>query len=113
MLEISGGPVDCSVPDHLTIPQFFLDSHHPLRPARKAGIPWLIEDATGRAIDFEEVRGKSVRHTSISKKKYQLRTRTFGLANALKARYRIGACASLLTLFCNLMLWGNVPRRGE
>ncbi|KAH0832171.1 hypothetical protein J3R83DRAFT_13084 [Lanmaoa asiatica] len=51
---------------------FFLDSHHPLRPVRQAGVPWLIEDATGRPIHFEE-----------------LRTRTFGLANALKARYGI------------------------
>ncbi|KAF8558343.1 acetyl-CoA synthetase-like protein [Imleria badia] len=72
MFEISGGPVDYSVPDDLTIPQFFLDSHHPLRPARKAGVPWLIEDATARPIDLEE-----------------LRTRTFGLANALQARFGI------------------------
>lgn len=62
MLEISGGPVDCSVPDDLSIPQFFLDSHHPLRPVRKSGIPWLVEDATGRHIDFEEVRGRSIPH---------------------------------------------------
>lgn len=63
---MSGGPLDCFVPDDLTIPQFFLDSHHPLRPARKTGIPWLIEDATGRLIDLEEVRGGSVPHTGIS-----------------------------------------------
>jgi len=56
MFEISGGPVDCPVPDDLTIPQFFLDSHHPLRPARQAGVPWLIDDATGRSVDLEEVR---------------------------------------------------------
>ncbi|KAF9236497.1 hypothetical protein BU15DRAFT_76938 [Melanogaster broomeanus] len=72
MTEISGGPLCCAVPDDLTIPQFFLDSHHPLRPVRKAGIPWLIEDATGRHIGLEE-----------------LRARTFGLANSLKARYNI------------------------
>ncbi|KAI9462217.1 hypothetical protein HD554DRAFT_2206554 [Boletus coccyginus] len=77
MLEISGGPVDCSVPDDLTIPQFFLDSHHPLRPARQAGVPWLIDDATGRSVDLEEVR-----------------TRTFGLANALQARYGIMVISS-------------------
>ncbi|KAN0087717.1 hypothetical protein V8E55_006338 [Tylopilus felleus] len=72
MLEISGGSVDHFVPDDLTIPQFFLDSHHPLRPARKTGVPWLIEDATARRINLEE-----------------LRTRTFGLANALHARFGI------------------------
>ncbi|KAF9236311.1 hypothetical protein BU15DRAFT_77152 [Melanogaster broomeanus] len=72
MTEISAGPLNCVVPDDLTIPQFFLDSHHPLRPVRKAGIPWLIEDATGRHIGLEE-----------------LRARTFGLANSLKARYNI------------------------
>ncbi|KAF8843210.1 acetyl-CoA synthetase-like protein [Paxillus ammoniavirescens] len=72
MTEISSGSMDCVVPDDLTIPQFFLDSYHPLRPVRKASIPWLIEDATGRHIGFEE-----------------LRARTFGLANSFKARYDI------------------------
>ncbi|KAG9315614.1 hypothetical protein JVU11DRAFT_3256 [Chiua virens] len=70
--EISSGPLDCYVPDDLTIPQFILDSSHPLRPVRKSGTPWLIEDATGRHINGEE-----------------LRTRTFGLANALSSRYGI------------------------
>ncbi|KAF9219269.1 acetyl-CoA synthetase-like protein [Gyrodon lividus] len=72
MTEVSGGPLNCGVPDNLTIPQFFLDSHHPLRPVRKADSPWLIEDATGRHIGLEE-----------------LRARTFGLANSFKARYGI------------------------
>lgn len=44
------------IPDDLTLPQFLLDSAHPRRPVRKEGIPWLIEDATGRRIGFEEVR---------------------------------------------------------
>lgn len=86
MFEISGGSVDCSVPDDLTIPQFFLDSHHPLRPARQTGVPWLIEDATGRPIDLEEVRVRSPRRRPILTES-KLRTRTFGLANALQARY--------------------------
>ena len=43
------------IPDNLTIVQFILDSHHPTRPTRTGHIPWLIEDATGRAIGFEEV----------------------------------------------------------
>ncbi|KIJ62740.1 hypothetical protein HYDPIDRAFT_30328 [Hydnomerulius pinastri MD-312] len=72
MTEISGGELNATVPDDLTIPQFFLDSNHPLRPVRKAGIPWLIEDATGRHIGFEE-----------------LRARTFGLANSFRSRYGI------------------------
>ncbi|KAG8214730.1 hypothetical protein J3R82DRAFT_9818 [Butyriboletus roseoflavus] len=87
MFEISGGPFNYSVPDDLTIPQFFLDSHHPLRPTRKAGVPWLIEDATGRHIGLEEVRGRSPAESpSILNGLEQLRIRTFGLANALKAR---------------------------
>lgn len=44
------------IPDDLTLPQFLLDCAHPRRPVRKEGIPWLIEDATGRRIGFEEVR---------------------------------------------------------
>ncbi|EKM61281.1 uncharacterized protein PHACADRAFT_168715 [Phanerochaete carnosa HHB-10118-sp] len=60
------------IPDDLTIPQFILDYHHPLRPIRKDLTPWLIEDATGRRISYEE-----------------LRARTFGFANELKARWNI------------------------
>ena len=44
------------IPDNLTIPQFFLDETHPLRPVSTSNTPWLIEDATGREIGFEEVR---------------------------------------------------------
>lgn len=43
------------IPDNLTIPQFFLDSQHPIKPLRKHGIPWLVEEASGRKIGFEEV----------------------------------------------------------
>jgi len=32
----------CDVPDDLTVPQFILDSAHPMRPIRKEGIPWLV-----------------------------------------------------------------------
>lgn len=47
---------DCPpIPDDLTIPQFFLDSYHTQRPARTDSVPWLIEDATGRTIGYEEV----------------------------------------------------------
>jgi hypothetical protein len=44
-----------AIPDDLTLPQFILDSTHPTRPIRKEGIPWLIDDITGRKIEFEEV----------------------------------------------------------
>jgi 4-coumarate--CoA ligase len=43
------------IPDDLTLPQFVLDSSHSTRPIRKEGIPWLVEETTGRQIGFEEV----------------------------------------------------------
>lgn len=46
------------IPDNLTLPQFILDSQHLTRPVRGDGIPWLIEDSTGRKIGFEEVSQK-------------------------------------------------------
>ncbi|KAF8755494.1 acetyl-CoA synthetase [Rhizoctonia solani] len=57
----------CSPPTDVSIPQFFLDSTHPLRPIRSSDSPWFIEDETGRTIGFEEVR-----------------SRTWGLANVVK-----------------------------
>ncbi|KAB5587947.1 Acetyl-CoA synthetase [Ceratobasidium theobromae] len=57
-------------PTDLSIPQFILDSTHPLRPIRETKSPWFIEDEIGREIGYEEVR-----------------SRTWGLANALKARW--------------------------
>lgn len=58
MAEISSpaGPAPF-IPDNLTLPQFFLDSLHPLRPTRTAGQPWLIDDQTGKEVGFEEVIG--------------------------------------------------------
>lgn len=44
------------IPDDLSIPQFFLDSWHPLRPARPAGSPWVIDDESGKTLDYEQVR---------------------------------------------------------
>ncbi|KAF8133973.1 hypothetical protein EV363DRAFT_1430490 [Boletus edulis] len=60
------------IPDNLTLAQFILDSHHPSRPIRKHGIPWFIEDHTGRTVGYEEIRA-----------------RVFGLANGLKHRFGI------------------------
>lgn len=55
MAEIYADPFPV-ISDDLTIPQFFLDNHDPLRPVNKELTPWLIEDASGRRIGYEEVR---------------------------------------------------------
>ncbi|EJD03679.1 acetyl-CoA synthetase-like protein [Fomitiporia mediterranea MF3/22] len=61
------------IPDDLTAAQFILDSNHPNRPIRRGNVPWLIEDSTGRKVEFEEIR-----------------LRTHALANALHLRYGVG-----------------------
>jgi 4-coumarate--CoA ligase len=45
------------VPDDLTITQLLLDGETAtsFRPKRPEGVPWLIEDATGRSVGLEEV----------------------------------------------------------
>lgn len=45
------------IPDDVTIPQFMFDSQHETRPNRKAGTPWLVEDATGKKLMESDVRG--------------------------------------------------------
>lgn len=55
MTEFHASVVLTGVPDDLTIPQFFLDHHHPLRLVRPQGAPWLIDDASGRPVAYEEV----------------------------------------------------------
>jgi hypothetical protein len=49
-----GGPLP-HVPDDLTLTQFIFDSIHQCRPVRPRGVPWLVNDATGRKIYLEEV----------------------------------------------------------
>ncbi|KAJ7644293.1 hypothetical protein FB45DRAFT_1053078 [Roridomyces roridus] len=61
------------IPDNLTIPQFQLDHTEPTRPHRDAGIPYLVDDATGKGIGFAEAR-----------------ERTQALANAFSSLYKIG-----------------------
>ncbi|TFY79307.1 hypothetical protein EWM64_g4705 [Hericium alpestre] len=62
------------IPDDLTLAQFFLDAHHPTRTIRNdPALPWLIDDASGRAVGYEQVR-----------------SRVFGLANALKLKFNVG-----------------------
>ena len=49
-----GGPLP-HIPDDLTLTQFIFDSTHECRPIRPQGVPWLVDDATGRKIGLEEV----------------------------------------------------------
>ncbi|KAG2145839.1 hypothetical protein DEU56DRAFT_788402 [Suillus clintonianus] len=59
------------IPDDLTLAQFILDTEHVRKPVRQGGA-WIVDDQSGRKIGLEE-----------------LRTRTYGLANALSMRYNI------------------------
>lgn len=68
-----GPPLTHAPPTNLTLPQFILDSTHPLRPVRSTGNPWFIDDTTGLSYNFEVTR-----------------SRVYGLANSLAARYGLG-----------------------
>jgi 4-coumarate--CoA ligase len=61
------------IPSNMTVAQFFLDYRHPNRPVRTENSPWLIDNDTGRSYPLEEIR-----------------TRTYALANVMKARWDIG-----------------------
>ena len=61
------------IPSNMTIAQSFLDYQHPNRPVRPEIAPWLIDNNTGRSYHLEEIQ-----------------TRTYGLANIMKARWNIG-----------------------
>lgn len=41
--------------DDLTIPQFMFDFTHPSRPVVSPSAPVLVEDATGKALDLNQV----------------------------------------------------------
>lgn len=77
-----------AIPDNLTIPQFILDGNHPVRPLKNTLTPCLVEDATGRLVGYEEVRSPAC-SACIAYTIWQIRARTFGLANELKARWNI------------------------
>lgn len=64
-MTIFRGPPTPYIQDDLTIPQFILDSHHPARPVRPHGIPWLIDDATGTKVGFDGVRISSLCSTPL------------------------------------------------
>ena len=48
-------PLEATIPDDLTVPQFMFGCQHELRPQGSLDIPWLIEDETGRKIGRGEV----------------------------------------------------------
>ncbi|KAA1468065.1 amp dependent CoA ligase [Dentipellis sp. KUC8613] len=83
------------IPDNLTLPQFILDTHHPARVTKRLlSSPWLIEDATGRGMGFEEARH-----------------RVYGLANGLKLKYNVaeGQAVCLFTpndIDYPILIWG-------
>ena len=77
------------IPDNLTLAQFILDSQHPSRPVRKHGIPWFIEDHTGRTLGYEEVRSQLLFSTNIHLPIHHSDTRTsFWLSKRTKAHVR-------------------------
>jgi len=60
------------IPSNTTLAQFFLDYQHPNQPVRPEAAPLLINNDTGRSYHLEEIR-----------------TRTYALANIMKARWNI------------------------
>ncbi|KAG9225433.1 hypothetical protein CCMSSC00406_0002936 [Pleurotus cornucopiae] len=75
------------IPDDLTIPQFILDYHHPIRPHRPNGVPWLVADKSGKRMDLEEV--SAAQRAAKLANHEQIQTRTTGLAVSLQRRYSI------------------------
>lgn len=55
MSEIVSSEPAPYIPDNLTIPQFLFHADHTLRATRPNGVPFFIEDATGRTVDSGEV----------------------------------------------------------
>lgn len=99
------------IPDYLTVVQFILDSPHPIRPLRKHGIPWLIDDNTGRTVDLEEVSNSLVHLCRFNLNLnlfWKLRLRTYGLANALSFKYNIGEPdLTVSRIYCLAVLTGE------
>ncbi|KAI0634245.1 acetyl-CoA synthetase-like protein [Trametes polyzona] len=89
MVEIhADGGTLAHIPDNVTIPQFILDSQHPLRPAADPQRPWLIDESTGRAVRADE-----------------LRARISGLANALNHRWKIVCIFSPNHVDYGVVMW--------
>ncbi|KAJ7104368.1 phenylacetyl-CoA ligase [Mycena belliarum] len=60
-------------PDDMTLPQFMLDYHHPIRLHRGLKTPWLVGGTTGKCL-----------------LEHQVRERTWNLASGLSSRFSIG-----------------------
>ena len=93
-IHADGGPLPF-IPDDVTIAQFILNEQHPTRPVQTGTRPWLIEEVTGRKISSDEVSSRCVKESS-SQRRQQIRTRVFGLTNALKIRWNIGKLLDIL-----------------
>ncbi|KAI9461161.1 phenylacetyl-CoA ligase [Russula earlei] len=72
MSEIVSSEPTPFIPDDLTVPQFFFDLDHVLRATHPDGVPFFVDDTTGRAVDSREVR-----------------KRVDGLANGLSRKWDI------------------------
>jgi hypothetical protein len=46
------------IPDDLSVPEFMLDFASSYRPRRPLSAPWLIDDATGRRFDYNQVNAR-------------------------------------------------------
>ncbi|KAI0003772.1 hypothetical protein BJV74DRAFT_793389 [Russula compacta] len=79
MSEIVSSEPAPYIPDNLTIPQFLFHADHALRATRPGGVPFFIEDATGRAVDSREAR-----------------SRVDGLANGLSRKWDISLLTAIL-----------------
>ncbi|KAJ7220536.1 phenylacetyl-CoA ligase [Mycena pura] len=90
MTLIHSGESLVSPPDHLTVPQFLLDSYqHVTRPQRLSHSPCLIDDDTGQVVFLEE-----------------LRERTRSIATALGFHYNIGPGAIVTIISPNHIDYG-------
>lgn len=56
------------VPDDLTITQLLLDGERAgsIRPKRPDGVPWLVEEATGRGVGLEEVSSSALAFCTVT-----------------------------------------------
>ncbi len=80
------------IPDNLTLPQFFFDSDHTLKATRPQGVPFFIEDATGRGVGPSEVSlyfQPLIQRLELAP---QARKRVDGLANGLSRKWDISEC---------------------
>jgi 4-coumarate--CoA ligase len=88
MSEIVSSEPAPFIPDDLTVPQFFFDSDHQLKATRPYGVPFFVDDVTGRAVDSREVSNVDALILS-GTNPTEARKRVDGLANGLSRRWDI------------------------